>query len=369
MGKETPDALFQITMDRLRTGHGLGLPPSEVRRAGPSRIKFQTRMRKAQRIVLDRGFIRAAVAASTLSPAILAARLHLIRAPFELTWIEWDEAERLRALEEIGYGTTKKDVRGIHNRATRVGVLIETDAPTAIYRPGEDRKPIHNETPLTLMQPVILARDEKGQMIVDTCGLSMSWSEGPMPHIADRPDTMLASMQAALGSTYGEKTGVPLTPEHPLAGRVGLGAAGPFPDLLLAGLAMDRRKKTTYLMDRLIASAAGDWRFVAAVLLLWNVRGPLLESAGRSLRPGNGKPAEGDEVRIARIVLPAPTYARDGSGQGGTRTSPRLYSYGGHWCHSKKNPSKRWWRRGGQRGDASRGTVTKIYEATVRPPA
>jgi hypothetical protein len=372
------DTLWHTAMDSLRAERGLGYSKHLLRLHKGPRIAFQAAMKKAQRFVLDRGFIRAAVAASTLEPRILAERLHLMRPPFPLTWIEWDEAERLNALQEVGYAApdepgTRLGVTG--TKALRVGMLVQEGGEVKrLHEGGLNIKapPVLMDAGTYSMIPAMTVYDKVGgKFILDVSGLSIAWSSAPLPDALLPATERNLTLRAALGPAYAERTGIPLDASHPLARHISAGLGGPFAELTLKAMLYERERGKATILPALLASAAGDWRFLAAVLLLWNVRGATLEAPMRR-RPstGGGQLSTGDEYHVAKLILPAPTRHEDGrSGQPSGRAAPRQHVAQGHWCHSRKHPGKTWWRRSSVRGDASRGTISKTYMVTAPPPA
>lgn len=365
--KGTPDLLFQEALRRLKTGYGLGVHRENWKHTGAQRIRFQSDMLKAQRFVLDRSFIRAAVAASTLEPKLLAKRLSLMRPPFPYTWIEWDETIRMDALTELGFlapASRKHKNTEEDFSAEQVGVLLMQEWDTAIMKTNGE--PVGRLAHSYSMQPVVRTVID-GKDIIDCSGLSIGWKDTPIVDPTARPETAAASLSAALGFHYPKKTGVPADEHHPLAPYVAAGLGGPFASVTVRAVMHDKKKNGSDMIDAMVRATAGDWRFVAAVLLLWSVRGPVLKSAGEGSavqRAGLGP--IGDETKVTQMQAGAPRY--EAAEAGGSRASPREYTYQGHWCFSHKTPGKKWWRNAGTRGNRQRGMIQKVYQAKGPQP-
>lgn len=111
-----------LLCDYLRTDMGF---PKDFQNTGAYRFFRETGdlVGNADRYVFDTSATEAAVSAMVSKPSSMLSALPLVRAPSPLTWIEFVDADRARALE--AHGRIIHDTQGAH--PIRIGFLIFAD--------------------------------------------------------------------------------------------------------------------------------------------------------------------------------------------------------------------------------------------------
>lgn len=119
------DLMLQWTHDPWKY-FKLGPLANKMKRAAePNIIAMRQHLKQARRICLDSDFLRQVIIAASAQPNEIIARCDLANLPFDTTWLEFDQHERVRIQHELGTSGPPQ----IDKISRRIGYLFRRRHP------------------------------------------------------------------------------------------------------------------------------------------------------------------------------------------------------------------------------------------------
>lgn len=348
----------------------------------PALMTLRATVRSARKYLINDDLMPVIAQASTVDPNRMKYAFNHARAPYDTTWIEWDEHSRIIELAKTGI--TDLNLEGV---PTRVGVLIERiqdHESEALYKAT-----IFSSDDRIAVLPVGFIYNTDGQSVRSDIGsinrllnIGIQEVQGTkLPVLAMGPRWAIKWMGKIgqewpnrLRNMYGEVPDLIIKPEY-TAAMMELSDAfafipsplyrGYIEKMLTEGGNNDRRNQ---FYAAIATAITGDLRWIIATLgVLHTFRVAVIET---NVKPGGsgivlGRHVPYMEHHTIKISLPKERAVDQIERQWGDShgsTGRRRHEVAGHWCHSKKDPKKKWWRKSHLRGRGDIGYVAKDYE-------
>lgn len=341
-------------------------------------IPTALKVRDAKVVVLDRSTVRTAMVAASASPDEIFQMRERAAFPHDNWWIEidpkdWDDIEE--ELVDKANSVIAK-VKGIEKKDRHIGELRANLATKmAIHATRKN-----NETTFT----VWFKASDSNKVFNPLLALTVSDEEEDRP-FSLYTDSVLYGVWYCVLLAYQEESHPEGKHRDVTIPRVVVSSPMMRPkdaEALMGALKIKYNKELneekiqamiaergptfmkTYqfqskILDHSTAVLASVWRFVTALTFLWSHRRTRRLLTASNALTGAASNLEAHDTH-KYVTLDLPRLLRIGQSEStGMGPKKREHEVETHWCHSRKNPGKRWIRQGHKRGDPNLGRVTR----------